>query len=151
MPESPPINRCHLGSCIRQSFLWVRHYFRRPLFLKLFSVSPNGIVPSHQCLGMDETLKSLSSRLESFPHSSAGKKSTCNAGDPGLIPGLGRSTGEGIRYPSQFLGFNCGSAGKESTCNVGDLGSIPGLGRFPGERERLLHFSILAWRIPWTV
>ena len=31
----------------------------------------------------------------SFPHSSAGKKSTCNAGDPGLIPGLGRSPGEG--------------------------------------------------------
>ena len=31
-----------------------------------------------------------------FPGSSAGKKSTCNAGDPGSIPGLGRSTGEDI-------------------------------------------------------
>ena len=36
-----------------------------------------------------------------FPHSSAGKESTCNAGDPSLIPGLGRSTGEGIGYPLQ--------------------------------------------------
>ena len=31
-----------------------------------------------------------------FPGSSAGKEYTCNAGDPNLIPGLGRSPGEGI-------------------------------------------------------
>ena len=31
-----------------------------------------------------------------FPDSSVGKESACNAGDPGLIPGLGRSTGKGI-------------------------------------------------------
>ena len=31
--------------------------------------------------------------------SSAGKESTCNPGDPGLITGLGRSAGEGIGYP----------------------------------------------------
>ena len=30
-----------------------------------------------------------------FPDSSVGKESTCNAGDPGSIPGLGRSPGEG--------------------------------------------------------
>ena len=36
-----------------------------------------------------------------FPHSSVGKEYTCNAGDPGLIPGLGRSAGEGIGYPLQ--------------------------------------------------
>ena len=34
-----------------------------------------------------------------FPDSSVGKESTCNAGDPGLVPGLERSTGEGIGYP----------------------------------------------------
>ena len=33
---------------------------------------------------------------------SAGKESACNAGDPGSIPGLGRSPGEGIRYPLQY-------------------------------------------------
>ena len=34
-----------------------------------------------------------------FPGSSAGKESACNAGDPGLIPGSGRSPGEGVGYP----------------------------------------------------
>ena len=37
-----------------------------------------------------------------FPGSSAGKESACNAGDRGLIPGSGRSTGEGIGYPLQY-------------------------------------------------
>ena len=37
-----------------------------------------------------------------FPDSSVGKESACNAGDPGSIPGLGRSTGEGIGYPLQY-------------------------------------------------
>ena len=34
--------------------------------------------------------------------SSVGKESACNAGDPSLIPGLGRSSGEGIGYPLQY-------------------------------------------------
>ena len=37
-----------------------------------------------------------------FPDSSVGKESACNAGDPGLIPGSGRSPGEGIGYPLQY-------------------------------------------------
>ena len=37
-----------------------------------------------------------------FPDSSAGKESACNAGDPGSIPGLGRSAGEGVGYSLQF-------------------------------------------------
>ena len=37
-----------------------------------------------------------------FPGSSAGKESTCNAGDPGLIPGLETVPGEGIDYPLQY-------------------------------------------------
>ena len=37
-----------------------------------------------------------------LPDSSAGKESTCSAGDPGSIPGLGRSPGEGISYPFQY-------------------------------------------------
>ena len=36
-----------------------------------------------------------------FPHSSLGKESACNAGDPGLISGSGRSAGKGIGYPLQ--------------------------------------------------
>ena len=61
-----------------------------------------------------------------FPDSSVGKESIHNAGEPGSIPGLGRSAEEGI-------GFPCGSAGKESACNAGDLGSNSRL-----ERSKLL-------------
>ena len=70
----------------------------------------------------------------SFPSSSASKESACNAGDPGLIPGLGSSPGEGIGYMCTpvFLGFPGGSDSKESAWNVGDLGLISGLGRSPG-------------------
>ena len=37
-----------------------------------------------------------------FPGSLAGKESACNIGDPDLIPGSERSTGEGIGYPHQY-------------------------------------------------
>ena len=37
-----------------------------------------------------------------FPGSLDGKESACNAGDPSLIPGLGRSPGEGIGHPHQY-------------------------------------------------
>ena len=40
-----------------------------------------------------------------FPCGSAGKESTCNEGDLGLIPGLGRSPGEGKGYPFQYSGL----------------------------------------------
>ena len=82
-----------------------------------------------------------------------GKESTCKAGDPSSIPGLGRFTGEGIGYPLQysffffptpvFLDFPCGSDGKESAFSVRDLGSIPGLGRSL-EKGMATHPSILA-------
>ena len=42
--------------------------------------------------------------LIGFPDSSVGKEYACNAGDPSLIPGLGRSHGEGIGYPLQYFG-----------------------------------------------
>ena len=37
-----------------------------------------------------------------FPGSSVGKESSCSAGDPGSIPGSGRSPGEGIGYLLQY-------------------------------------------------
>ena len=37
-----------------------------------------------------------------FPGASDGKESACRAGDPGLIPGLGRSPGGGHGYPLQY-------------------------------------------------
>ena len=51
-------------------------------------------------------LEVFSSRIHwrGFPDSSVGKESTCNAGDPGSIPGSGISAGEGIGYPLQRFG-----------------------------------------------
>ena len=40
-----------------------------------------------------------------FPGSSVGKEFTCKAGDPGTIPGLGRSPGKGKGYPLQYSGL----------------------------------------------
>ena len=61
-----------------------------------------------------------------FPDSSVGKESACNAGDTSLIPGSGRSAGEGIGYPLQYwthiriyMDFPGGS---DTSCNAGDTG-----------------------------
>ena len=43
--------------------------------------------------------------MKGFPGSSAGKESACNAGDPGLIPGLGRPPGGRYGNPLQCSGL----------------------------------------------
>ena len=74
------------------------------------------------------------SRALRDPHSSVSKESACNAGDPGSIPGLGRSPGGGIGYPLQCSWASLvAQLAKNSACNAGDLGLIPGLGRSPRE------------------
>ena len=49
-----------------------------------------------------------------FPYGSAGKESACNAGDLGLIPGLGRSPGEGKATHSSILARRSPWGSKES-------------------------------------
>ena len=68
-----------------------------------------------------------------FPDSSVGKESACNAGDPGSIPGLGRSTGQGIGHPLQYSWASPVAQPVKKPPAVGGLGLIPGLGRSPGE------------------
>ena len=85
-----------------------------------------------------------------FPHSSVGKESTCNAGDPGLIPGLGRSTGEGIGYPHQY---SCLFLAAQLVKNMLAMLEtwVPSLGwEVPLKKGKATHSSILAWRIPRT-
>ena len=62
-----------------------------------------------------------------------------------MIPGLGRSAGEGIGYPLQnSWASHVAQLVKESAHNAGDLGSIPGLGRSPGEGKGYpLQYSYL--------
>ena len=68
-----------------------------------------------------------------------------------MIPGLGRSAGEGISYPLQYFGASLVAQ------MVKDLPAmwetwVRSLDRAdPLEKRSVTHSSILAWRIPWTV
>ena len=68
---------------------------------------------------------------EGFPGGLDDKESACNAGDLGLIPGLGRSPGEENDNPLQYSWASLVAqiVKNQMACNVGDLGLIPGLGR----------------------
>ena len=68
-----------------------------------------------------------------FPGGSAGKKSACNAGDLGSIPGLGRSPGEGKGYPLQYSGLE-----NSMDCKVHGV---------PKNRTQLsdFHFLVVQW------
>ena len=82
-----------------------------------------------------------------FPDSSVGKESACNGRDPGLIPGLGRSPGEGIGYPLQY---SWASLVAELVKNPPAMREtwVRSLGwKDPLEKGTATHFSILAWRI----
>ena len=92
------------------------------------------------------SFESLSSS-SSFLGSSVGKESACNARDPGLIPGSGRSPGKGIIYNSSILGFPGGSDGKESACNAGFNACV---GKMPWRREWQLILVFLSGESPWT-
>ena len=86
-----------------------------------------------------------------FPESSVGKESTCNAGDPSLIPGSGRSAGEGIGYPLQYF---WASLVAQLARNLPSMLQtwVRSLGwEDPLEKGKATYSSILAWRIPWTV
>ena len=87
--------------------------------------------------------------LNIVPDSLVGKESACSAGDPGSVPGLGGSPGEGIGYPLQY-----------SSLVAQLVKNLPAMWetwfRFLGwedplEKGKATHSSILAWRIPWSV
>ena len=90
-------------------------------------------------------------RRRGFPDSSVGKESTCNAGDPSLILGFGRSAAEGIGYPLQY---------SQAPLVAQLVKNLPAMREtwvwslsweHPLEKGKATHSSILAWRIPWTV
>ena len=86
-----------------------------------------------------------------FSDSSVGKESTCNAGDPGLIRGLGRSAGEGIGYPLQYSWASLLAQLVKNPPAMQETW-LRSLGwEDPLEKGKATHSSILAWRIPRTV
>ena len=82
---------------------------------------------------------------------SVGKESTCSSGDLVLIPGLGRPTGERIGYPLQNSWAPLVAQRVKNPLAMQEIW-IWSLGwEDPLEKGKATHFSILAWRIPWTV
>ena len=85
-------------------------------------------------------------QMTGFPCSSAGKESACNAEDPSLVPGLGRSPGEGIGYPLQYswaslmarLVKNLPAMRETWVQSLGWEDSL--------EEDMSTHSSILAWK-----
>ena len=83
-----------------------------------------------------------------LPGSSAGQESACKAGDPGLIPGLGRSPGEGIGYSLQY---SWASLVAQMVKNLPEMQEtwVQSLGwEDPLEESMATQSSMLAWRIP---
>ena len=80
--------------------------------------------------------------------SSAGKESTCNAGDPGLITGLGRSTGEGIGYPLQCSWASLVAQIVKNPPAMQENWAPSLGGEDPLEKEMATHSNILAWKTP---
>ena len=88
---------------------------------------------------------------QGFPDSSVVNESACNAGDPSLIPGWGRSAGEGIGYPLQYSWASLVTHLVKNPPAMQETW-VRSLGREePLEKGKVTHSSILAWRIPWTV
>ena len=90
----------------------------------------------------------LSIQFSGFPGNSAGKESTCNARDPGLIPGSRRSSGERIGYP---LWYSWASLMAQLVKNLPAVQEnwVQSLGWEDSlEKGKTTHSSIMAWRIP---
>ena len=83
--------------------------------------------------------------------SSVGKESACNAGDPGSIPGLGRSTGEGIGYPLQYSWASLVAQLAKNPPAMWETWVQSLDWEDPLAKEKATYSSILAWRIPWTI
>ena len=83
-----------------------------------------------------------------FPCDSAGEESACNAGDRGLIPGLGGSPGEGKGYPLQYSGLE-----KSMDCVVHGVKELDTAERLSlhadsgcgGSGEPILKFVRILW------
>ena len=87
-----------------------------------------------------------------FPGSSAGKESTCNAGDLSSIPGLGRSPGGRYGNPLQYSCLD-NPHGQRSLVGCSPWGrkesdTTEQLHFHALEKAMATHSSVLAWRIP---
>ena len=65
-----------------------------------------------------------------------------------LIPGSGRTPGEGIGYPFQYSWTSLVAQMVKNLPAMWETGFNPWVGKIPLEEGMATHFSILAWRTP---
>ena len=135
-----PMDYSPLGSSVRG--------ISQARILEWVTISSLGDLPD---LGIESKLSYCVLTTGGFPDSSVGKESTCSAGDPGLIPGSGRSTGEGIGYPLQY---SWASLVAQLVKNLSAMQEtwVQALGwKDPLKKGKATHSSVLGWRIPlWS-
>ena len=68
-----------------------------------------------------------------------------------MIPGSGRSAGEGIGYPLQYSWSSLVARLVKNPPAMPETWVQPLGWEDPLEKGKATHSSILAWRIPWTV
>ena len=103
------------------------------------------------CIHISPRFGGLLSHLEywvGFSGSSAGKEFACLARDPDLIPGLGRSLGEGIGYPPQCSWASLVAQTVKNPPAIQETWVWSLSWEDPLEEGMATHSSILAWRIP---
>ena len=83
-----------------------------------------------------------------FPDSSVGKESACNARDPSLIPGLRRSTGEGIGYPLKYSWAFLVAQLVKNPLAMRETWVQSLDWEDPLEKRKATHSSTLAWKNP---
>ena len=86
-----------------------------------------------------------------FPRGSVGKESTHNAGNPGLIPGRGRSPGERNGNPLQYSWSSLAAQTVKNLPAIRETWVLSLGQKDPLEKRMTTHSSILPWKIPWTV
>ena len=85
-----------------------------------------------------------------FLGSSASKESACNAGDSGLIPGLGSSPGEGIGYPLQYSWASLKAQMVKNPHAMWETWVRSLIGKIPWRRAWQPTLVFLPGETPWT-
>ena len=142
----------HSSRCLYQGVALLKQIFRfaappRPIKSESHGCAPNSFLKVP--LGI-LIIRISRGTLRSFPDSSVGKESACNAGDPGSIPGSGKSPKEGIGYPLQYSWASLVAQMVKNLLAMWETW-VRSLGwENPLQKGTATHSSILAWRIPWA-
>ena len=137
----------HTLTMLLTPVVWVFHTASNSLTPAGCPITHSSSGTTYTVLASDPTSERLSHTSWGFPQNSVGKEFACNAGDPGSIPGLGRSPGEGIAYPFQY---SWASVVAQLVKNLPAMQEtwVQSLGwEDPLEKGKATHSSILAWRI----